>query len=738
MESLWQRIVADLRTSLTIETDRITTTQAWLLALLAWSFGVAVRYFYPAIALENPANLLAGLPTIHNSDGYYFAHEANKLLLDHPHGSWEIVFSPNHALSTLVWLLVTITPWNIETVIYYLPVWIAPLVAFPVVFIGRALGNTWMGWLSALLISITWSYYNRSMAGYFDTDLWVITYPLLLALALLRLLDAPTLSRALLVGVMQSCYWFIYGQAIFVSQAMILIALVLLYGSRIYHQQATTRTSDTLPAPELLIVLTPAMLQAWNGWWWLNAALCLLAWVGLKFINLPTHLSLRRRWILALAIFTIALLLSPIVWRLWPQLAAYIFRGVLDDGDLWHYYSVSGTIREAGNIPLSVFANRVSGSIPGLLCAIPGMLLLLLRHPRIGILLPMVTVGFFALIGGLRFTIYLIPLASFGCIFLLLLIARRIRPVYLARSAIVAAFAALLTPNLLHVREYFPYPAITQPEASVLQNLGSRYAAGDYLVSWWDYGYEMRFYSGLDTIIDGGAHNNDNFIISKILSGTSPAQAAHLMREAAEIHADHYARTQNRGGSIVSATLFGDRQHKPIDPHALLGQMSAADYSLQYPKEREALLYLPARMLNIVGTVRLFSDLDLHSGAQRRQIYRQYEHFRREEGRIILPGGIIFNKRTGILKQGDHTQKIRAFYTVNQDQQQRLRTQSQIFHTQENLSIIDLRPLGKILVLSNLVLRSNFIQMYLFGRYDPNYFEPLHQDKWVAVYRLKI
>ncbi len=45
--------------------------------------------------------------------------------------------------------------------------------------------------------------------------------------------------------------------------------------------------------------------------------------------------------------------------------------------------------------------------------------------------------------------------------------------------------------------------------------------AKDYTLAWWDYGYPIWFYSNTNTIIDGGKHQNDNFIISKIMQTSS-------------------------------------------------------------------------------------------------------------------------------------------------------------------------------------------------------------------------
>ena len=45
-----------------------------------------------------------------------------------------------------------------------------------------------------------------------------------------------------------------------------------------------------------------------------------------------------------------------------------------------HFYGVKQTVREAGQIPFSMFANRISGSQPGVILALIGYVVLVIRH----------------------------------------------------------------------------------------------------------------------------------------------------------------------------------------------------------------------------------------------------------------------------------------------------------------------------------------------------------------------
>ncbi len=45
--------------------------------------------------------------------------------------------------------------------------------------IARVLNMEYAGFIGALLGGITWSYYNRTMVGYYDTDMLTIVLPTL-------------------------------------------------------------------------------------------------------------------------------------------------------------------------------------------------------------------------------------------------------------------------------------------------------------------------------------------------------------------------------------------------------------------------------------------------------------------------------------------------------------------------------------------------------------------------------
>ena len=732
MLQFWLNLGDYLDKNLSLPADRLSLKQAWLLAALAYSFALLARCFYPAVMLAIPENIYQGLPILNNIDGYLFAGEAKKMLTDHAQASWLKLFSPPHFLSLLIYLLSAPGIWPLEQVIYFIPLIFAPLVCIPIVFIGRALGSTWMGFIAAILASVTWSYYNRSLAGYLDTDTFTTTVPMLLTLALLHLINKPKLTSATIVGVLLYFYYHVYIPGIAIGMAMSVMALAYICWRDFVHKSQQ--------APLVLLLLAPVFISLVESRiWWAQAAVW-LAYAAVVFASADKFTSLRPKWqwLLALGLTALCLALSPLIWKIWGQFFGYLSRGITDTNNTWAYYSVSGTVREAGTIPFEVFANRVAGSVPSYFLAMLAIPVFLLRFRFMVMLLPMAAVGFFALVAGLRFTIYLIPLSMLATAFVALLVAHKINNRKLAIAIPTLATLALLVPNLLHIRDYRPSITTPKAEISALEQLSAIGSSKDYMISWWDYGYDMRFFTGKNTIIDGGAHTDDNFIASTILSGNSQLLAARLMRASAEISAAYYDEHGEFGANTPTQTLFGNRR-AGFNPHDLLSEMAKPEYEFDYPKTREVFLYLPTRILEIYRTIRLFSDLNLVTG----QTYSDTQYvnlpLRSVNGnKINLYGGMSLDLSTGLLQNNNQAgNRLRAFYQVYFADKQ-IQQESGLYDSQSRLSAIFYRPTNRIHIVGPQVLRSNLIQMLLLNNINEQLFEVVHRSPEVTVLRLLI
>ena len=122
---------------------------------------------------------------INTNDGYYFAEGARDVL----NGKFENIdsdLSPvDEASSILTALFTYALPISFEALIFYMPAFLGSLLVISLILIGKSFGKEDVGFVAALLGGIVWSYYNRTMVGYYDTNMLNIVFPTFLLWSLI-------------------------------------------------------------------------------------------------------------------------------------------------------------------------------------------------------------------------------------------------------------------------------------------------------------------------------------------------------------------------------------------------------------------------------------------------------------------------------------------------------------------------------------------------------------------------
>jgi dolichyl-diphosphooligosaccharide--protein glycosyltransferase/undecaprenyl-diphosphooligosaccharide--protein glycosyltransferase len=263
-----------------------------------------------------------------------------------------------------------------------------------------------------------------------------------------------------------------------------------------------------------------------------------------------------------------------------------------------------------------------------------------------------------------------------------------------------------------------------------LDKLKSISSPDDYTLSWWDYGYPIRYYSETKTLIDGGKHQNDNFIISTILQTSSPDLAVKLSRLAVETYVDPNC-------SVVANTLFNNGKENQLNPNDFLSELEDSDYILP-KKTRDIYLYLPYRMLNIFPTVAVFGNLDLMTGKAKRDIeFYPLRRIKQEEEMIIFKNGIRFNIKTGEIEIRNKKSKIRNFIVTANDAKSNIKIQSTLYEINAKYSLIYLRSYNRFILMDTKTFNSTYVQMFMLGKYDKKLFELVVNSPYSKIYKLK-
>ena len=171
--------------------DRIPKTAVFGFIILAYLLSFWVRLEWIDYAQANylndqgetvflrPNMVKDGVALPNTHDSFYFGSIVQKAALGmHQNNDLLPGVYQNGMITALPYWLIKLFPeLSIEHLLLWLPVYVAGLVCIPLILIGRLYGCTLWGVGAACLAGITHSYYNRTLAGYYDTDIFAITSP---------------------------------------------------------------------------------------------------------------------------------------------------------------------------------------------------------------------------------------------------------------------------------------------------------------------------------------------------------------------------------------------------------------------------------------------------------------------------------------------------------------------------------------------------------------------------------
>jgi len=689
------------------------------LILIAYVFSIAMRLIWVYQFNDEESFHWMGQLMINTNDGYFFASGA-QTALENMH-----TFNPrdpswlDYGVTFLTVLVTKLTPISLETVTLFMPAFVASLVVIPIILIGTLFNAPLLGFFAALIGSIAWSYYNRTMTGYYDTDMFAAMAPMFVLYFLINSIEEYKLKSALYASLAIIIYPFLYDQGRAVVFAMAVIYFIYLV---IFHKNETNTyksiilvSSATFP----IGILFPSPISY----------LIQMAVVsGIYFLLQKKELELKKYIYLSIVSVLLFLYFGNVFSLVLGKVFYYLDRSTESVG--LHFFQVNQTIREAGTIPFETMANRISGSTIGVIVSLIGYILLVIRYRPFILALPLIGIGVFSLIGGLRFTVYAVPIAAIGAVYLFYVISNFISNRWLKYSFIALMSGVMLYPNITHIIEYKVPTVFNKSEVKILDQLKTIASPKDYTLTWWDYGYPIWYYSDTNTLIDGGKHSNDNFIISKILATDSQIQAANLARLSVETYIDS-------NYSVVADTIFKNRQKDQLDPNMFLENLKSEDYQLPQ-KSCDIYLYLPYKMLGIFPTILQFSDLDLSTGNKVKSSFFYYSsRFIQDKGIIYLGNNISLYKKTGMLHLGNRKVPLKEFITVGYSMDGKLLKDKNMVNPNANISLIFLKSYGSFILLDEKMLNSTFVKLFILEEYDKDLFEPVIMDPMTKIYRLK-
>ena len=685
---------------------------------VAYIFSMAIRYIWVYQFSGTDSFMWNDQLMINTNDGYFWATGAKDLVAnvfrDNPR-----VPGVEYGLVYFTYFLSQVLPFSLDTIILYMPAVIASLIVVPIILLADLYGKALLGFFAALLASITWSFYNRTMIGYYDSDLFALLFPVFITYFFMRSVLTESLLSTMVAALLILLYYYAYdsSQTVVYGMGIGYIIYLLIFSRKsehIYHQ---------------IILISVSMLYID---WQLRVLLLIIAF-GVIYKGFLKEKKVQ----MGVALFTVLLFLyfGHVFNSIWYKIFSYVETGV-DKSSSLEFFQVHQTIREAGKIPFETFANRISGSTFSFVIALIGYILLIIKRKEFLLFLPLIGIGFFAYVGGLRFTVYAVPAMAMGAVYFFYFFTQQvISEKKYQYMAIVGATLLLLYPNISHIVDYKVPTVLNKQEVIDLEKLKTVSTPKDYTLTWWDYGYPVWYYSNTNTLIDGGKHNHDNYLISKILFSTSSQLTANLAR----VSVEGYVQNNSLNSEIIdnSFNAIVDTIFKDKNPTTVLKELSSSGYKAP-KKTRDIFLYFPYRILNIFPTVGLFSNINLKTGNKKRNIiFYPTKPTNEKNGQVVMANGIVLDMINGEVSIGSQKVKVRNVDIVTLGKNALSKVQAQLFHIDGKMSVIFMKNYNKMIVMDNVTYNSAYVQMFMLGKYDKNLFELVVSSPYSKIYKVK-
>ncbi|WP_170019454.1 STT3 domain-containing protein [Campylobacter sp. RM16190] len=688
--------------------------QTFLLISLAFIFSVACRFYWVYWASDYESFFWNNQLMISTNDGYAFAEGARDMIAGF-HQPNDLSYYGS-SLSTLTYVIAKILPFSFETTILYMSVFFSSLIVVPIILIAREYGVTRAGFIAALLASIANSYYNRTMAGYYDTDMLTIVLPMFVIWSMVRLVEQKKRVNLIFVPIFMLVYIWWYPSSYSLNFAT--IGMFLLY-TLIFDRNNKLNY-------EALIFMIIALTYI-N--FYIKISLILTIYLLIYFRpNLWNQRSIAALGLFAVLLFAITGGLNPILF----QLKFYVFRSVPESSGLaFHYFNVNQTIRESGIVEFDVFAQRISGHVITFVASLVGIIILCFKKRSFLLALPMLFLGFLAVKGGLRFTIYSVPVMAIGFGYFVVWAINLFKlNIWLNRGIILAISIVSILPCLFHIYGYKVPTVFYRQEVESLDKLKLVADREDYTLAWWDYGYPIRYYADVKSLIDGGKHlGRDNFAVSFAL-GENQISSANMARLEVEYTERNF--TEKFGSNL--AKMMQD--YNATNANAFLNSLNNNNFNLP-KKTRDIYFYLPDSMMHIFPVVLQFSRLDLTSGAEYDNVlfYIGAPYAIKNEGVDIGGGFIMSNDASKLIYNGDNV-PINTYFETSYDEKDKLVVKPYRIDSSAKVYVVYMKDYRRFLVIDENALNSAYIQLFVFENYDKELFEPVVLNGAVKIYKL--
>ena len=700
-----------------------------MLIALAYVFGVVCRLFYVAWAGGIEQFYFNGEIMVNTNDAFANAEGARDMLAGF-HQTHDM--SPyGGSISTFTFLLAKILPVKFESIIFYMSVFLAPLIAAPLILIAREYKILSAGVAAAFIASILPAYYGRTLAGYYDGDMLNVTFPMLIIWALIRLADKKDENFALAPIITVFYDWWYQSSYALNSAIIVMFLLYTLVFDRknlvsykaIILMLFAVINFDAYYEGEDLVVNYVLILKLG-----LICGIYALMKIKPQIFGAKTLALLAT---IAIALFAAFGGVDPILNRL----LFYFTGSTSTQAPTLHFFDTRSTIVELMGTSFNKFATTASGNTLTLLLSVVGAVLLLIKFRSFLLIAPILGLGALSFTGGVRFIMYAAPVLAFGFGYFVYFMLNTVQIRAWLRNIAFATFVSLvLFPSFSYILQYRPAPLVVSKAVQALDELKSRVNRDDYALSWWDYGYLIRYYADVKTLSDPGAQSGeDSFPVSfsLIKDQTASANMARLNTEYVKMRFD-----KKFDENVTSTLIQMQKDYGEPDVNKFLASLDDKNFKLPQ-KTTDVYYVLFSQIVDMLPQIVKFSEIDLTTGKSLgTPLFYMGLPFSEGATNIDIGNEFILPSMTPefVAIKGKPA-PVNSYHYV-QSRDGKLDTKSVTVDENAKICVVFLADYNRILLLDKKLFDSTFIQLFLFENYDKELFEPVILDPTVKIYKL--
>ena len=674
------------------------------------------------------------------NDAYHFATATKDLI----NGNLKDAFYPIASLempSILSAIFYYLLPVSIDDLFFFLPMVLSSLVAIPMYLLAKDMTNKYFALFAAILTPLSIGYSNRTIGGYYDTDMLMLFFPLFGMYFLYRILKQYSLRDVIFASI-----FFILALLWHKVSATYLLTVSIFFAF-IYVLLKDRKNLKLYEALGVLIV-SISFINIYIKLILLAILLHFMSDKVLFFQNITDKIKSKIKYksvlilLIGCAVFIIANL-----DLITSRFATYVTDKMITQSAIT-LHSTSGTIMELAPLTIANLAERTMGDNATFVIGLIGIIAMFAKINKSIILLPFLLLSLLSLKFGLRFSMFGAPVFSLGYFYLLYFLLNFLNNIFKdkillngVKFILSIAFALFaIMPNYYHTKNYFIPPVVLGNEINALDAIKKdSNNRNDLSISWWDYGFLIPYYANTRAIIQGTDLDGVNHFISSFILSSSSQRASYNM---SKLIAEAY-HTDNK--DLVKYHNLDRILHKynaTKDPKSFID--SLGDSSFIAPKiNHNIYLYIPYSILSIQTAIDEFSDIDYSNGKvlhdEKSKTLAQYTSIVDKKDYYLLDGEFEFYPQEGIFKSIESGKfiNVQQFHIIEKIGDRLQTTSTKYSDDKTKLHIIYSKELNIFFAIDTRTNSSLSVQLFLYENYDENLFSLIHSDKGAKAYKLK-